>query len=391
MLTTVAVWEQCGATVPYTERLYHFWRQPEDRMAPKTRSMTVEKGEKVSIADDPNPFSPLLSQPPISRSPTPTRSPASSRSPKSPAPPTSPTSSPPTSQISSPPLTLASDFITISSRINSYTNWPYQHLSPTKLAAAGFYHLFTDDWEEEEEEVVECAFCGIQHCYYDFDIPIKELMLDHEDTCSWPKLSADFYNHLPLITPPNTATPRTPNKNHTPTKVRTPDTPKKPPPSRIPRLLPKRNPIPLELPQPSNPQPPLQSPAHPPPPLMPPASPPQPRTYASVIASPPLTQPKPPHQTPPGPVLTVQDLITRFRNKPSPFQQQIPVVQHNPAITVTNSLSKFLLSALPAFTRFLSDMQGGQYIGHSPLQPTATVQYGRGPSNDTVRNRHRSA
>ncbi|KAF2180986.1 hypothetical protein K469DRAFT_268041 [Zopfia rhizophila CBS 207.26] len=77
-------------------------------------------------------------------------------------------------------------------------------------------------------------------------------MRDHEDNCPWPTLRADFYNHLPLITPPNTATPRTPNQNYT---LTIPQKPKRPRPSRIPRLSPKCNPLPLQLPQLSKPQP----------------------------------------------------------------------------------------------------------------------------------------
>ncbi|KAF2175515.1 hypothetical protein K469DRAFT_702186, partial [Zopfia rhizophila CBS 207.26] len=258
-----------------------------------------------------------------------TRLPASPRPLKSP--------SPPTSQPSSLTLTLASDFITISSRIDTYSNWPYQYLSPIKLAAAGFYHLSTDDYLEDD--AVECAFCGIQYSKWDdLDVPVKELMPEHEDNCPWPKLTADFFNHLLPITPPNTATPRTLNKNRT---LTTPYTPKKPPPSRIPRLSLK-------------------------------SSSPQPRTYATVLASPQPTQPNL-RQKPPGLVLTVQDLITRF-----------------PAAAVTNSLSKFLLSTLPAFTRFLSDIQGGQYIRHSPYWggtehrgTEMDSKRGRGPSNDT--------
>ncbi|KAF2180320.1 hypothetical protein K469DRAFT_715564 [Zopfia rhizophila CBS 207.26] len=253
----------------------------------------------------------------------------------------------------------------MSSRINPYTNWPHQYLSPIKLATAGFYHLTTGAYED----AVECAFCGIQlYKWNDFDFPVEELMLGHEYNCFWPELRADFHSHLPLIAPLNTATPHTPNKNHT---LTTPHTPKKPPPSRIPRPSPKRNPLPLQLPQPSNPQPPSQPsaqtsthpPAHPPPPSIPPVSSPQPRTYASALASPFSAQPNRPRQKPS--VLTVQNLITRFRNKPSPFQQ-LPTLQYNLATAATNSLSKFLLSALPAFTRFLSDIQGGQYIRRSP-------------------------
>ncbi|KAF2175499.1 hypothetical protein K469DRAFT_702180 [Zopfia rhizophila CBS 207.26] len=67
----------------------------------------------------------------------------------------------------------------------------------------------------------------------DLDVPVKELMPEHEDNCPWPKLTADFFNHLLLITPPNTVTPCTLNKNRT---LTTPYTPKKPLPSRIPQL-----------------------------------------------------------------------------------------------------------------------------------------------------------
>ncbi|KAF2185521.1 hypothetical protein K469DRAFT_161255 [Zopfia rhizophila CBS 207.26] len=168
-----------GRTSGFIRKMGGKSRQGIPRTPSKTRSTTAEEKKKVSFADNPNPFSPLLSQPPSpSRSPTPTRSPASPRPLKSPS-----LSPPPsTSKPSSPPLTLASDFITISSRIDSYTNWPHQYLSPTKLAAAGFYHLNPDDYEEED--AVECAFCGMQSCKWDdFDLPIKELMREHEDNC----------------------------------------------------------------------------------------------------------------------------------------------------------------------------------------------------------------
>jgi hypothetical protein len=69
--------------------------------------------------------------------------------------------------------------------------------------------------------------------------------------------------------------------------------------------------------------------------------------------------------------LTVEDLYKRFHNRPSPlnsprFNSQHPdSPQHQLNLVAVNSLSKFLRSALPAFTRFLSDIQGGQY--NSPV------------------------
>jgi len=48
---------------------------------------------------------------------------------------------------------------------------------------------------------------------------------------------------------------------------------------------------------------------------------------------------------------------TRFRNKLLPFQLPQLTAQCNLATAATKSLSNFLLSALPAFTRFLSDIK----------------------------------
>ena len=125
-------------------------------MAPKTRATTErkegkrKKKERTSFTDDLNPFSPLL-QPPLqpslpSRSPTPTPTPPP-KSPLPPCPAASPPSIPSPSPSPSPPPSpnLAPSFITISSRISSYRNWPHQRLSPVKLASAGFYHLVFDD------------------------------------------------------------------------------------------------------------------------------------------------------------------------------------------------------------------------------------------------------
>ncbi|KAF2190304.1 hypothetical protein K469DRAFT_747487 [Zopfia rhizophila CBS 207.26] len=138
------------------------------------------------------------------------------------------------------------------------------------------------------------------------------------------------------------ATLRTPNKNYTPT---TPHIPKKPPPSRIPLSI-------TETQSNTSPITPTIKPSAAPSIVRLPA-------FSARFTAPTTTES--PRQKPPGPVLTVQDLITRFRNKLSPFQQQPPVLQDDLTAAVTNSLSKFLLSALPASTRFLSDVQEGIY------------------------------
>jgi hypothetical protein len=57
--------------------------------------------------------------------------------------------------------------------------------------------------------------------------------------------------------------------------------------------------------------------------------------------------------------LTIDDLYKRFHNRPPPLNStRFGMPQHYLNIAATNSLSKFLLSALPAFTTFLSDIQG---------------------------------
>jgi hypothetical protein len=77
--------------------------------------------------------------------------------------------------------------------------------------------------------------------------------------------------------------------------------------------------------------------------------------------------------------LTIGDLYKRFHNSPSPLNlvrfdtQHIDSPQYQLSLAATNSLSKFLLSALPAFTRFLSDIQGGQYDNYIIIKERTTI------------------
>ncbi|CAG8041439.1 unnamed protein product [Penicillium salamii] len=99
------------------------------------------------------------------------------------------------------------------------------------------------------------------------------------------------------------------------------------------------------------------------------SSPPtQQTTYASVLQqsitntpqSAPLTQKR---ILPTEPILTIEDLHRRFHNKPPPFQLENKTSQRSTKQTLDNStsatqsLSRFLVSALPAFSRFLTEMQ----------------------------------
>lgn len=91
-------------------------------------------------------------------------------------------------------------------------------------------------------------------------------------------------------------------------------------------------------------------------------------TYASVLQHPTTTSPqstlKPRDPAPSTrPILTIEDLHRRFYNKPSPFQLESKTRKRsasqirNKPVSATKSLSKFLTSALPAFSRFLAEMQ----------------------------------
>src|SRR6266536_564079 len=108
-------------------------------MTPRTRP-TVKKDKRI-LAKDQNSFSPLSS------GPRPRLFLFSTRNALSP-------SRPLLSR-----LGLLSKAISIpniiSSRVKSYINWPYKHLSTVKLAAAGFYHVV----DAEEDDAVRCDHC----------------------------------------------------------------------------------------------------------------------------------------------------------------------------------------------------------------------------------------
>ncbi|KAJ6041550.1 hypothetical protein N7460_006940 [Penicillium canescens] len=91
-------------------------------------------------------------------------------------------------------------------------------------------------------------------------------------------------------------------------------------------------------------------------------------TYASVLrqatTNSPQSIPKTQEPVPSTrPILTIEDLHRRFYNKPSPFQLESKARKRsasqsrNKPVSATKSLSKFLTSALPAFSRFLAEMQ----------------------------------
>jgi hypothetical protein len=94
---------------------------------------------------------------------------------------------------------------------------------------------------------------------------------------------------------------------------------------------------------------------------------PQP-TYASVLQCAKSSLPQPnskAYQSPPSlkHALTIEDLYHRFHNKPSPFKLDKKTSKRsghrarNKNASATQSLTRFLFSALPAFSQLLAEMQ----------------------------------
>ncbi|CAI7624702.1 unnamed protein product [Penicillium manginii] len=86
----------------------------------------------------------------------------------------------------------------------------------------------------------------------------------------------------------------------------------------------------------------------------------QQQTYASVLQQPTTSSPPPttrPQSLPPNSPRTIEELRRRFHNKPSPFELEKRKKKRQKTTSAAQSLSRFLNSALPAFSRFLVEMQ----------------------------------
>lgn len=108
------------------------------------------------------------------------------------------------------------------------------------------------------------------------------------------------------------------------------------------------------------------------------ATPIQRLTYATVLQQPTITRPQPTptsHQSvPPKTTLTIEDLHRRFHNKPSPIKLEKRKKKRPKTAFAAQSLSRFLNSALPAFSRFLAEMQ---LAADNYWRPYLGTQYSR--------------
>jgi hypothetical protein len=107
-------------------------------------------------------------------------------------------------------------------------------------------------------------------------------------------------------------------------------------------------------------------------------------TYASVLKTQPQPELKPSTHTSRSSSLCLLEILTTqthcnssstltiggLYNKPLSLNlvqfntEYTDLPQHEQSLAATNSLSKFLVTALPASTRFLLDIQGGQHDNH---------------------------
>ncbi|KAI3129601.1 hypothetical protein CBS147330_5231 [Penicillium roqueforti] len=295
-------------------------------------------------------------------------------------------------------VSITYDYSTITARARSFQGIVLTRATPLQLAQNGFYYR-----PSGVSNVAYCFACqSTKHLSTFQCTPFEEVQQLHEEDCIWQIISCDLKHHLGTPNKPPSSTTAFPSpKPSTPTadsstqttddssiKSQTQSTPitftsaKE----RLNTNLDCRsNPLPTIIdPEPQQP-PTAHSPQlHQTIPSITSSPQNQQTTYTSVLQRPitSIPRPTPPVQEPflpANPTLTIKDLHLRFHNKPSPFQVENKTSQRstkrtrNKTASVTQSLSRFLASALPAFSRFLTEMQpksdaycpSHSYISHS--------------------------
>jgi hypothetical protein len=299
---------------------------------------------------------------------------------------------------------ISTAYSTITARALSFQGQLLHGVTPLQLAQNGFHYKPYGS----SAGLALCFACQHFKRLNSFEgVPFQEAQLPHAVDCLWQVIYSDLKQHPETAGTPNLSTnaiplprqttPRHPSSNSTPpkktftnasTQTPTQSSPTVPaaiekpsntnidpytqPPSATTDLEPQTAP-PTYTPQPPQPIPPITS-----------SSQNQQTTYASVLQHSivPVPESTPPTQEPIIPAkstLTIEDLHRRFHNKPSPFQLENQPSRRatkragNQKASATQSLSRFLASALPAFSRFLTEMQPNSdaccpshsYISHS--------------------------
>ncbi|CAG8018017.1 hypothetical protein DTO013E5_10231 [Penicillium roqueforti] len=285
---------------------------------------------------------------------------------------------------------ISTTYSTIAARALSFQGQVLSGVTPLQLAQNGFHYQ-----PYPSSGGLACCFaCQSAKRLDDFRRePFQDTQQLHVGNCIWEVVYGDLKQHLesadilPLSTnappPPRQSTPkhhhasteREPLKKtitDASTQTRAQSTPTTPttrvecPNSNVhSRAQPSSATIDSELQTP----PPIYSP-QPPQPMPSIISSPltQQTTYSSVLQQsiPVTSQSASPTQEPilpAAPILTIEDLHRRFHNKPPPFKLENKISQRstrqirNNSASATQSLSRFLVSALPAFSRFLAEVQ----------------------------------
>ncbi|KAJ5982661.1 hypothetical protein N7451_012761 [Penicillium sp. IBT 35674x] len=278
-------------------------------------------------------------------------------------------------------VSITYDYSTITARARSFQGVVLTGVTPLQLAQNGFYYR-----PSGVSNAACCFACqSTKHLSTFQCTPFEEVQQLHEEDCIWQIISCDLKHHLGTPNkPPSSITAFPSPKRSTPTansstqttddsgiKSRTQSTPNTSTTAKErsnTNFDCRSNPLPATTdPEPQRPRPTCSpQPLQPTPNII--SSPhSQQLTYASILQHPttssPQSSPKPDEPIPPAkPALTIEDLHRRFHNKPSPFQLENKTSRRSikrlrKTASATQSLSRFLASALPAFARFLTETQ----------------------------------
>jgi hypothetical protein len=259
-------------------------------------------------------------------------------------------------------------YSTIAARALSFHRQVLTNVTPLQLAQNGLYFKCSRSGGSA------CCFaCGSTMPLYTLqDNHTAEMKTLHLADCIWQIICRDLKHTFEtpnIVTRLDTASP----------------SPQRPPIKSVPASIPPHEPSTMNIdtasdqfstipePVPQQSQPTFSSEA---------SQPPQPRlstfpatstpnsqpTYASVLQHSGPSLPKSTsntNQSVPSPkrTLTIEDLYRRFHNKPSPFQLSKKTSKssarraRNKNVSATQSLTRFLISALPAFSKLLAEMQ----------------------------------